>query len=48
VRGLSLYEVADILSISRHTARNQLKSIFEKMGVHRQVDLVRLLQSLPA
>jgi DNA-binding CsgD family transcriptional regulator len=46
-QGLSLYEIADTLVISRHTARNHLKHIFEKMGAHRQTDVVRLVLSCP-
>ena len=45
--GLSLYEVADILEISRHTARNHLKRIFEKTGARRQADVIRLVLSCP-
>jgi DNA-binding CsgD family transcriptional regulator len=29
------------LKISKHTARSQLKSVFSKVGVHRQAELVR-------
>jgi DNA-binding CsgD family transcriptional regulator/PAS domain-containing protein len=46
-QGLSLYEIADTLQISRHTARNHLKHIFEKTGAHRQTDVVRLVLSCP-
>jgi DNA-binding CsgD family transcriptional regulator len=42
-----LYEIADLLEISRHTARNHLKRIFEKTGAHRQADVVRLVLSCP-
>jgi len=42
-RGLSLAQVADAQTISQHTARAQLKSIFAKMGVSRQAELVRLV-----
>lgn len=44
--GLSLKEAAEELGISVNTARNQLKSIFEKLGVNRQADLVRHLTEL--
>lgn len=44
--GLSLQECADELAVSVNTARNQLRAIFEKMGVKRQVDLVRALSQL--
>lgn len=46
--GLSLKEAAAELGISVNTARNQLKSIFEKLGVNRQADLVRHLTELAA
>ena len=42
-RGLSLAEVSTAQSISQHTARAQLKSIFAKTGVSRQAELVRLV-----
>ncbi len=42
-RGLSLAEVSEQQSISQHTARAQLKSIFSKTGVTRQAELVRLV-----
>ncbi|PLW68118.1 helix-turn-helix transcriptional regulator [Pseudohalioglobus lutimaris] len=42
-RGLSLAEVSETQSISQHTARAQLKSIFAKTGVSRQAELVRLV-----
>ncbi|WP_188109609.1 helix-turn-helix transcriptional regulator [Pseudohalioglobus sediminis] len=42
-RGLSLAEASAAQSISQHTARAQLKSIFAKTGVSRQAELVRLV-----
>jgi len=36
-------EAAEELSVSPHTARAQLKSIFSKTGVGRQAELVRLI-----
>ena len=42
-RGLSLAEASDAQTISQHTARAQLKSIFAKTGVSRQAELVRLV-----
>lgn len=44
--GQSLKEAAEELGISVNTARNQLKSIFEKLGVNRQADLIRHLAEL--
>lgn len=44
--GLALREAAAALGISYHTARNQLRSIFDKFGVNRQSDLVRYLTLL--
>lgn len=41
--GLTLDEAAEALGIRRNTARAQLRSIFSKMGVTRQTELVRLV-----
>lgn len=41
--GEALESVADQLCVSRDTVRNQLKSVFQKTGVHRQSELVALL-----
>ena len=46
--GLSLKEASEELGISVNTARNQLKSVFDKLGVNRQADLVRHLTELAA
>ena len=46
-RGTSLVEIAGARSISHHTVRNQLKSVFAKTGVRSQADLVRLVLSCP-
>lgn len=44
--GLSLKEAAVDLGISVNTARNQIRSIFDKLGVNRQSDLIRHLTEL--
>jgi len=44
--GLALKEAAAHLNISVNTARNQIKSVFEKLGVNRQGDLIRHLTEL--
>lgn len=44
--GLSLKEAAADLNIAVNTARNQIKSVFEKLGVNRQSDLIRHLTEL--
>ena len=44
--GLSISEAAEALGISVNTARNQLRSIFQKIGVNRQSELVRSLTQL--
>jgi len=44
--GLALKEAAAKLNISVNTARNQIKSVFEKLGVNRQGDLIRHLTEL--
>lgn len=41
--GISLEEAAATLSISIHTVRSQLKTVFAKTGVTRQAELVALL-----
>jgi len=47
IRGLICYrrlsKVAEVLGISVHTARNHLKSVFRKLDVHSQDDLIRFL-----
>ena len=42
-RGLTLDEAAEQCNIRRNTARAHLRSIFSKMGVTRQTELVRLV-----
>ncbi|WP_352857520.1 LuxR C-terminal-related transcriptional regulator [Mesorhizobium sp. M1163] len=42
-KGKTLRDIARIRSVATDTVRGQLRLIFEKSGVHRQVDLVRLL-----
>ena len=44
--GKSLDVLADELSISTQTARHELKSVFAKLNVHRQPELVALLSLL--
>jgi len=44
-RGDRLEDIADALGVAIGTARNQLKQVFEKTGIHRQAELVRLLAS---
>ena len=34
-------EIARVLSVSPHTARNHTKSIFRKLGVHSQIELIQ-------
>jgi DNA-binding CsgD family transcriptional regulator/PAS domain-containing protein len=41
--GLTLDEAAEALDIARNTARAHLRAIFDKAGVTRQADLVRLI-----
>jgi len=43
MRGLSTKDAADQLSIGYETARTELKTIFQKTGVHRQAEFVALL-----
>lgn len=44
--GLTLKEAADELSVSVNTVRNQLRAVFDKMGLNRQSELVRALTQL--
>ncbi|WP_309642880.1 alpha/beta fold hydrolase [Phenylobacterium sp.] len=44
--GRALKEAADDLDVSVNTVRNQLRAIFEKMGLNRQSDLIRALTEL--
>lgn len=44
--GRSLQDAADELSVSVNTVRNQLRAIFDKMGLKRQSDLIRALTEL--
>ncbi|WP_309606395.1 LuxR C-terminal-related transcriptional regulator [Phenylobacterium sp.] len=46
--GLSLQQAADNLGVKINTVRNQLRAIFDKMGLQRQSDLVRTLTELSA
>ncbi len=46
--GMSLNQAADQSCISKNTAKVQLKSIFLKMGVNRQAELVKLILTSPA
>ncbi len=41
--GLPLEQIAEVRAVSTGTVRNQIKSLMAKMGVERQVDLMRLL-----
>lgn|GEM_PF-4410603 len=45
-RGLSPAQAATKLGVAVSTTRTQLLRVFEKMGVHRQTDLVRLVTRL--
>lgn len=41
VQGHRAEEVAKLLHISRHTVRQHAKSVFRKLGVHSQIELMR-------
>jgi DNA-binding CsgD family transcriptional regulator len=45
-QGASPEHAAEVLGISRATARNQLKVVFAKTGTHRQSELVALLSRI--
>jgi DNA-binding CsgD family transcriptional regulator len=44
--GTTLRQAAEALTISRETARSQLKTAFAKTDTHRQADLVSLLMRI--
>lgn len=44
--GLTLAEAAETLGVALNTARNQLRAIFDKLGLRRQSELVRALAQL--
>jgi DNA-binding CsgD family transcriptional regulator/PAS domain-containing protein len=46
--GHTLDEISDIYQVSKHTLRAQLKTTFNKTGLSRQADLVRLVLGSPA
>ena len=46
--GITLGKIAEELHLSRHTVRNELKTVFQKTGVNRQSELIRLLLSSAA
>lgn len=46
MRGEGLNPIAEKLSISLTTVRTHLRHVFEKTGIHRQAELVRLLVTL--
>jgi DNA-binding CsgD family transcriptional regulator len=43
--GLTLEDAGDQLGIRRNTVRAHLRSIFSKMGVTRQTELIRLVSN---
>lgn len=46
-RGLSAVEIAAGRGVSMQTVRAQIRAVFEKTGINRQSDLVRLLVEMP-
>ena len=46
-QGKSVHEAAAAMGITVNTARAYLKRIYDKTGVRRQPELVRVLLSLP-
>ncbi|MCP3977354.1 MAG: hypothetical protein GY720_22925, partial [bacterium] len=45
LQGHRVVSIAELLDVSEHTVRNHLKSIFRKLGVHSQAELVDRLHS---
>ncbi len=46
-RGLSAVEIAAGRGVSTQTIRAQIRAVFEKTGINRQSDLIRLLVEMP-
>ncbi|AZO07755.1 LuxR family transcriptional regulator [Mesorhizobium sp. M3A.F.Ca.ET.080.04.2.1] len=46
VNGKTIADIAEARQVSKNTVRVQVKSVFEKTGVHRQADLVRMLLNI--
>lgn len=46
-RGLSAVEIATARGVSTQTVRAQIRAVFEKTGIKRQSDLIRLLVEMP-
>ena len=42
--GFRLPQIAERMSITLHTARNHLKSVFRKLNVHSQTELIAQLK----
>lgn len=47
IQGVAPSRIADALQLSKHTVRNEIKSMFLKTGTNRQAELIRLLLSFP-
>lgn len=47
IQGLSINKISEINHVSKHTVRNQVKSIFSKTGTARQAELVSLVLTGP-
>jgi DNA-binding CsgD family transcriptional regulator len=46
LQGTTMKEASKALAVSPNTAQSQLKSVFSKVGVHRQAELIRVLLPL--
>ncbi|AZO07754.1 LuxR family transcriptional regulator [Mesorhizobium sp. M3A.F.Ca.ET.080.04.2.1] len=46
VNGKTIGDIAEARGVSQNTVRVQVKAIFEKTGIHRQADLIRMLLSV--
>lgn len=46
VDGASVGEIAEARATSIHTVRNQVKALLAKTGAHRQIDLLRVIDTL--
>ena len=45
--GLSQQEIAVRLSVSGNTVRTHIRHVYDKLGVHNRIQLVRTLNPLP-
>ncbi len=47
IQGKKSYEIADLLYISKHTVKNHVYSIYQKVGVKNRVELSNFIHDFP-